>query len=236
MSNKKLFIAHRGARKFITENTIDSVLLSYHYGATHAEVDVRKTKDNALVLFHDPITTRFNKKFSLISRTEVKSLEKIVLVNGGKLTTLNILFQEIKNRFGNLVVELKIKGIEKEVFNLIKKYNLYERVIIWSFQHQIIKTFDRLDGGKVKKAILLTLRPFSEKQILERALDCGADFVFPIFRNLDINFFNKNGIGLIKSYELSSDENKAKNFLKQGGAGIITSNMAMLRRLARDYY
>lgn len=224
----KLFIAHRGARKIITENTLDSILTAFKYGATHAEVDVRKTKDGRLILFHDPVTFRFNRKLLFINKTKLKQLEKISFPKGGEITTLDTLFASLSNIHGNLIIEPKIIGLEKEILNLIDRYNFWGQAIIWSFKHQSIRKFTELCGKRIKKAILVTFRPVLKENILKKALYCGADFVFPVIRNLDIDYFNQNGIGLIKGY---SDENKAKKFLERGGIGIMTANIGMFRNL-----
>ena len=228
----KFLIAHRGAQKIITENTLDSVLLAFKYGATHVEIDIRKTKDGKLVLFHDPITFKFDRKISLVSHREMESLEQISLSKGGRITTLGTLLAALKDLPGRLVIETKTLGLEEEILKLIDNYDFWDRVIVWSFRHQSIKTFQQLGGKKIKKAIILSLRPIFEKDILRRAFDCGADFVYPVFRNLNIRLFRQHGIGLMKMYK---NENDAKNFLKQGGAGIMTANIEMFQGLARGF-
>ncbi len=228
----KLLIAHRGAERIISENTIESILLAFKYGATHAEIDIRKTKDGKLVLFHDPITFRFDRRISFVSHTEMKYLEKLPLPKGGKITTLDNLLATMENTPGNLLIETKTLGLEEGIIKLVDKYNFWNRVIVWSLYERSIKIFTQLCGKKIKKAIFITLWPILEKNILNKALKCGADFVYPVFRNLNIKFFEQNGIGVIKRYK---KENNARDFLEQGGAGIMTSNLSIIQNLAKDY-
>ncbi|HOU76043.1 MAG TPA: glycerophosphodiester phosphodiesterase [Candidatus Dojkabacteria bacterium] len=68
--NSKILIAHRGANRIFTENTLEAILEAYRWGATHAEIDVHRTKDNKLIVFHDPVTTRFDGKIQLVKNVE----------------------------------------------------------------------------------------------------------------------------------------------------------------------
>jgi glycerophosphoryl diester phosphodiesterase len=48
-----ILIAHRGASILATENTLEAYAAAMDYGADGCEVDVRRTADGILVLFHD---------------------------------------------------------------------------------------------------------------------------------------------------------------------------------------
>ena len=47
-------IAHRGASAYAPENTLVAIQMAYEMGARTIECDVSCTKDNQLVMFHDP--------------------------------------------------------------------------------------------------------------------------------------------------------------------------------------
>src|SRR4030065_1388004 len=51
--NKKLIVAHRGAPGYAKENTIKSFGKAMALGADMIEFDVRRTKDNIFVVYHD---------------------------------------------------------------------------------------------------------------------------------------------------------------------------------------
>ena len=46
--------AHRGGSYDFCENTLDAFNNSINLGYRHIETDVRHTKDNKLIIFHDP--------------------------------------------------------------------------------------------------------------------------------------------------------------------------------------
>lgn len=53
---RRLVIAHRGAREFAPDNTLASYLASIQLGADGNEMDIRKTSDGILIMFHDDMT------------------------------------------------------------------------------------------------------------------------------------------------------------------------------------
>src|ERR1700739_4469724 len=57
-SAELLLLGHRGARKYAPENTLAAFDLALAHGADGFEFDVRRTRDGATVLGHDP---RFNR-------------------------------------------------------------------------------------------------------------------------------------------------------------------------------
>lgn len=53
MTEKILNIAHRGARAYAPENTLPAFAKAREFGCDMVELDVRMTKDNVIVVFHD---------------------------------------------------------------------------------------------------------------------------------------------------------------------------------------
>ena len=72
-----IIIAHRGASFDAPENTLASVHLAWTQNINFVEVDVKLTKDNVLVVFHDETTIRFNQVNKRISEYTFKELSTI---------------------------------------------------------------------------------------------------------------------------------------------------------------
>ena len=53
MTVRPLIVAHRGASKAARENTLEAFRLARELGASMVELDVRRTRDGALVVHHD---------------------------------------------------------------------------------------------------------------------------------------------------------------------------------------
>ena len=54
----KIVIAHRGASGYLPEHTLESKALAYGMGADYIEQDVVMTKDNVIIVLHDPYLDR----------------------------------------------------------------------------------------------------------------------------------------------------------------------------------
>jgi len=52
--HRPLVLAHRGARRRAPENTLEAFAVARALGADGVELDVRRTRDGALVIHHDP--------------------------------------------------------------------------------------------------------------------------------------------------------------------------------------
>ena len=74
-----LKMSHKGAHAHYTENTLEAFQEAYKQGIHAFETDIRLTKDDKAVLFHDPVLKRVLKdkrKLSQITLKDFKSLSK----------------------------------------------------------------------------------------------------------------------------------------------------------------
>lgn len=114
-----LVIGHRGAAGLAPENTIQALTAGIEANADMLEFDVRLTKDNVLVIHHDFHTLRSHKSASLISRNNLKELQK--LDSHKPLTTLEEVLDEF---FGKILlnIELKSRGSGKATVAFLKQH------------------------------------------------------------------------------------------------------------------
>src|SRR5262245_10322159 len=61
-----VLIAHRGASTLARENTLDAYAAAMDYGADGCEIDLRRTTDGVLVLFHDDMLDRLTDGFGRV--------------------------------------------------------------------------------------------------------------------------------------------------------------------------
>jgi glycerophosphoryl diester phosphodiesterase len=144
MPKKTEVFAHRGAKMVAPENTLPAFEQAIALGAQGVELDVQCSKDGVLVVMHDftvdkttngrgPVAqltaaeltnldagSHFNAKFANVT---VPTLEEVLAVTAGKLK-LNI---EVKTQdpMGGREIEPLVE--------LIQKYNLYDQVVVSSF-------------------------------------------------------------------------------------------------------
>src|SRR5437870_2260210 len=61
-----IIIVHRGACTIAPENTLEAYAAAMDYGADGCEVDIRRTADGVLVLFHDDMLDRLTNGFGVV--------------------------------------------------------------------------------------------------------------------------------------------------------------------------
>jgi glycerophosphoryl diester phosphodiesterase len=152
IDDKKFYtIGHRGMEVDAVENTLDAFTKTIDLGLDFIELDVQKTQDGEIIIFHDHY---LNKKTSLKGKVnqftlnELKSTYVSTNDRKDKICTLNELIELVLKRKSsiNLIIELKASNIEKDVIECIKRYGLENRVIIDSFNIQYVVNCQKLNS------------------------------------------------------------------------------------------
>lgn len=143
--NKLINYAHRGASAYAPENTMSSFELALELKATGIELDLQKTKDNKIVIFHDK---KIDKKSSGSGRISDYTYEQLLQFDFGSWFNKKyagekiVLFENFAKQFLSkklfFAIELKVSGIEYDVLNIIKKYSNFDNIYITSFDYQIL--------------------------------------------------------------------------------------------------
>ncbi len=116
MKTEKLIIAHRGAPGYARENTIESFKKALALGADMIEFDVRRTKDHALIVYHDERIQGHP-----IKDLVFEAIRRIAANQGFDIPTVEEVLKWSKGKI-KLDVELKEEGYEREVAQLISSY------------------------------------------------------------------------------------------------------------------
>lgn len=141
----KIF-AHRGYSGKYPENTMIAFKKALECGVDGIELDVQLTKDGEVVIIHDETIDRTTTGKGFVVDYTYEELEKFDAsfkfkdLGFNKIPTLREYFQLVRDYDIVTNVELKTGineylGIEEKVWELIKEYNLEEKVIISSFNH-----------------------------------------------------------------------------------------------------
>lgn len=179
--------AHRGSAGTHPENTMEAFQAALDAGADGLEFDVQLTKDHIPVIIHDETINRTTNGEGWIKDYTYKELKQLDAgswfhssCHGFAIPTLEQLFDWAKQT--NLILNIELKngiisypGMEQIVLDLIKKYNLQERVIISSFNHYSLVDIHRLDPS-IETAILYMEELYEPwnyaKQIGAKGLHC----------------------------------------------------------------
>ena len=166
--DRPLVIAHQGGELLAPSNTMTAFENAAEMGVDVLETDIHITKDGHLVTIHDPSVDRTtNGKGNVADLTlaeiqeldagyHFKDLEDNYSFRGKDvyIPTVDEMFQT----FGDLKIEIEIKDdnppekideIASKLWDLIEKYQMEEKILISSFDQDILKTFDKYANGTV---------------------------------------------------------------------------------------
>ena len=129
---KVLIIAHRGASAYEPENTLRSVKKALELSADMVEVDVRTSRDGHIMIMHDVVVDRTTNGKGYVKDMTLKELKKLDAGLGERIPTLQEV-AELVRRKAQLVVEIKVPGIEKKVLQIVKENELDRQAFITSF-------------------------------------------------------------------------------------------------------
>ena len=206
--------AHRGASAYYPENTVMAFKEALKAGATGIELDVHKTKDNKLVVIHDEDIERTFLGKGLVKYYTLEELKEFKCRNNNFRENKECIIpklEEVLNlvQYENITLNIEVKtdkiqyeGIEEDVIKLIKSFNMDERVILSSFNHESILRCKNIDS--TIKTGLLYYKPIDN--IVEYAKEHLADALHPDIRLVNeelIKSAHENGL-IINIYTVNS--------------------------------
>lgn len=245
MGKNPLIIAHRGASEFLPDNTIAAFDQAIADKADMLELDVRKTADGKLVLFHDwylPVARRGRRESSvtrLVSHTSAEEIQAYCEQRGFDLAHMD----EVLERYGRQIIlniELKAGGYEKELLELIDEHQLLDQVLLSSFFPWVLKRIQNLNPG-IKTGWILGQEQIIYFNRLARALaknlfgPIGADSAhlhYEIVTPEILRFFHARGAP-VYAWTVNDPE-QMESLARLGVDGIITNRPGRLHALLTD--
>ncbi len=135
-----LVIAHRGASAYAPENTIAAFELAVRQGADMIELDVQRSADGVLVVFHDETTERWDGQKRLATMCTLAELLALD-IGGERVATLAEVCAFARERGVRLNVELKGAGFGADVARMLRAERIEELVLISSFVEAALHEF-----------------------------------------------------------------------------------------------
>lgn len=139
--------AHRGYSAMAPENTMPAIGLAIEHGADYIEVDVQKTKDEVLVLFHDRTLKRMagiKKKISDLTYDELSTIDLGAsfddIFEGTHIATLEKALELCAGR-AKLNIELKSseEDLGRLVVDMVASHDMLEDIVITAADYEAIK-------------------------------------------------------------------------------------------------
>lgn len=227
-------IAHRGGAKLVEhENTLEAFQAAIDVKSDYAEFDVRRTKDEKLIVFHD----------DKIKDTSISNLTYYELCNITKKENYRVpLLEEVlllcKDKI-KLDIELKEAGYEKSVIDMVTKLYDYDSFLMKSFNDRIVANIKEADpkvtaGLLVGRRIANFKRRFNEYFPERRLAMCKADFISPNFKISSFEFIKRMHRKNLKIYVWTVNDIVVMNKLTKYGADGIISDRPDICLYVRD--
>lgn len=259
---KPLVIAHRGGASLAPENTLVAFEKARKLGVDAIELDVQMTRDGHLVVIHDDTverTTDGEGEVNQLTLAQLKELDAayrfqdirgryIYRGQGIQIPTLEEVFQQ----FGDmrLIIDIKeadyshIDGeLEKKLWELIERYEMQDKVLVYSFSDESISKFNQYAQGQVALGASrqeVTRFVFYHKLFLNRLYRPQTDafLVQPqvaIFNLKDKRLIDgAERLNMDVYYWTIDDEQEMRALLERGAHGIITSRPDLLLRVIHE--
>lgn len=218
-----LKVGHRGARAYEPENTLRSFQKAIELGADAIELDVRKSKDDYIVVIHDDNIEKTTNGEGLVSNLTLNQIKSYSANKNEKIPT----FEEALDFIGNRVkvfVELKELGLEEKVLDIIYRKGLENSVVIVSFLEGVLKRTRELDA-KVEIGLVYA----KHKNPIKAALELKAQFLLGFYRfvhTTNVQKAHENGIKIIV-WTINSAQEVA-DFKEKGVDGIASDKPDIL--------
>lgn len=166
--DRPIVLAHRGGAHLAPEHTMPAFEKSAQLGVDGFEVDIRLTKDEEIIVFHDATIDRTTDGYGLVAEM---TLEEINSFNHGYqfedldgITTYRdekvdvVTLRQLLETYSNMLVNIEIKDapdtyegslIPSKLWRLIEELGAEDRVVVASFYGEQVDRFNLYAQNRV---------------------------------------------------------------------------------------
>ncbi|HWQ21003.1 MAG TPA: glycerophosphodiester phosphodiesterase family protein [Methanotrichaceae archaeon] len=234
-------IGHRGARSLAPENTLKGIRTAAACKADYIEVDIRLSKDGALVLMHDESVDRTTSGTGNVEDLALEQIRALKIKDTAlgrdrasskdrdkgkdssmeieKVPTLEEAVALCRDLGLKMVVEMKEEGIEEKVAEELKG----AEAIVTSFYHESVRELKDISG--LKTGIIISSLPVDP---VDLAVKARADAIFP--KRTNPRMFKAAHMRGIEVYPWTINAAaEASWLLRLGADGLVTDDPCMMR-------
>ena len=154
--SRPLVIAHRGSSAHAPENTLAAFQLAAEQGADAIELDVDLTRDGQAIIMHDATIDRTTDGSGAVNALTLEEIRRVdagawkdAAFKGERVPLLDEVFAMVGQRvLINVEVKstsLRSNGVEASVAALVQQHNLFERVIVSSFNPFALRRIKQIE-------------------------------------------------------------------------------------------
>lgn len=140
-----LIIGHRGAKGYVTENTVASFAKALELGVDLIELDVHLSKDGEIMVIHDETVDRTTNQTGLVSNFSASELNQM------GIPTLSEVLELVDKKCG-VNIEIKDPLATQKVVEIIEEFVThfnwnYYQFQVSSFIWETLKTISKLNSS-----------------------------------------------------------------------------------------
>lgn len=165
-------IGHRGCAGLEPPNTVASLERAITLGADGVEIDVQRTKDGELVLFHDPILDWATDGSGPVKWNSLADIREVRL-HGEPIPTLEEGLQVIGETEMEIYLELKSEGYTRDVVRAVENADISNPVRYVSFSKEALLPLTTHERPTSRGAIGSVPNPL----LIEEGIETGSDIV-----------------------------------------------------------
>jgi len=220
-------IGHRGAMDLEPENTLRSINRAIDLGVDAIEIDVYRTKDKELVVLHYEGLEKTTNGKGLVWEHTLSDIKKLDAGKGERVPTLQEVLDTVNGRC-DIMVEIKMYGIEKLVMDIINRNKGKNNIMLISFFHDIMKEI-KATQPTLKTGVTFMAVPVNVTQL---AIDANADAILPQYQFLTSTMVEAAHSKNIKVYAWHTEDIKEiRDLIELGVDGIMTNNPELFSKI-----
>ncbi len=218
-----LKIGHRGAKAYEPENTLRSFKKALKLGVNAIELDVRRTKDNELVVIHDEEVDKTTNGSGLVKELRLEEVKGLVTEEGERIPTLEEALDFLDKK-AKILIELKETGFEEKVLDFIRERGLEKNVIIVSFHEEALQKVRALDE-EVETGLIYV----RHKNPIQAAQELRANYLLSLYHfthTSDVQKAHEKGLKVIV-WTINKQE-EVSEYVEKGVDGIASDKPDIL--------
>jgi glycerophosphoryl diester phosphodiesterase len=178
----KKIIAHRGFHDIYHENTIGAFMRAIDCGADFIEFDIRKTADNILVAFHDPVILFDQKEFP-VDQCSYKELQVLAKKQNFEIPTVKNIFEVCAGQIG-FDIEFKVDQCTDETMEYIRTFECTNDCFVTSFKESVLKEMALKHTGIPCGYLIEDISELSQTQLDTISMLCPSSETYDNHRDL----------------------------------------------------
>lgn len=221
-------ISHKGLSHSNFENSLSAIRNVLQLDVDYIEIDVWKTKDNKLIVFHDPFYDTLTTGSGFVEdMTHPESLG-IKLKNGEDIPSLEDVILLTKGKVP-LIVEVKSENSFSLTVETLKANLSSNEYIIASFFHESIQRINK-ENSDIQTAIVFEAVPMDVKNYLEKIIAEYIAISIETYNDALIEAIHSTGKKLI--FYGTNNTPQIVQAIRENPYGIITD----FPELAKEYF